>query len=218
VEEASSRGYFCFSLRDSSAGRPSPPFLPNFINSPSIRSGLVQTKPDAVSPEALTGQSSQLKTLDLTGPGPDRPGLDLSSADHSEHCMLQWLAEACSNKNVETRFCNPILQHACLNVAIYPHHYSSHGQSRDGISAPLICIMHCLSSIVSSSKMLPCISSRFIVYIFARTSGLAHEYIAWAHCPSLLRKQVILAQFNLTLTFRLHSTSFFYEIAFLTNE
>ena len=71
VEEDASRRYFCFSLRDSSAGRPSPPFLPNFINSPSSWSGLVQTKPDAVSPEALTGQSSPLKTLDLTGPGPD---------------------------------------------------------------------------------------------------------------------------------------------------
>src|ERR1700710_1654385 len=70
-------------------GRPSPPFLPNFINSPSSRSGLVQTKPDVVSPEALTGQSSPLKTLDLTGPGPDRPGLDWSGVDHSEH----WLAE-----------------------------------------------------------------------------------------------------------------------------
>jgi hypothetical protein len=68
VEEASWRGYFCFFLRDSLAGWPSPSFLPNFINSLSSRSGMVQTKPDAVSPEALTGQSSLLKTLDLTGP------------------------------------------------------------------------------------------------------------------------------------------------------
>src|ERR1700710_2502943 len=67
VEEASSRRYFCLSLRDSSAGRSSPPFPPDFINSPSSRSGLVQTKPDAVSPEALTGQYRPLTTLNLTG-------------------------------------------------------------------------------------------------------------------------------------------------------